>query len=105
MEKVILKNRKVKILLEHLEPKSVFQFFEEICNIPHGSKNEKKISDYIVHFAEKRGLYCKQDEVNNVLVKKAATKGYETQQSYCNLILIWCVKKMEIFLTILKQMD
>ncbi len=79
MEKVILKNRKVKILLEHLEPKSVFQFFEEICNIPHGSKNEKKISDYIVHFAEKRGLYCKQDEANNVLVKKAATKGYETQ--------------------------
>ncbi|USF29716.1 aminoacyl-histidine dipeptidase [Clostridium sp. MD294] len=66
-------------MLEQLEPKSVFQFFEEICNIPHGSKNEKKISDYIVHFAEKRGLYCKQDKANNVLVKKAATKGYETQ--------------------------
>ena len=42
-------------------------------------KNEKKISDYIVHFAEKRGLYCKQDEANNVLIKKAATKGYEAQ--------------------------
>lgn len=69
----------MKILLEQLEPKSVFQFFEEICNIPHGSKNEKKISDYIVHFAEKRGLYCKQDEANNVLIKKAATKGYEAQ--------------------------
>ena len=66
-------------MLEQLEPKSVFQFFEEICNIPHGSKNEKKISDYIVHFAEKRGLYCKQDEANNVLIKKAATKGYEAQ--------------------------
>lgn len=69
----------MKILLEQLEPKSVFQFFEEICNIPHGSKNEKKISDYIVHFAEKRGLYCKQDEANNVLIKKTATKGYEAQ--------------------------
>lgn len=41
-------------VLENLEPKSVFYFFEEICNIPHGSKNEKKLSDYIVHFAEKR---------------------------------------------------
>ena len=27
-------------VLENLEPKSVFYFFEEICNIPHGSKNE-----------------------------------------------------------------
>ena len=35
-------------VLENLEPKSVFYFFEEICNIPHGSKNEKKLSDYIV---------------------------------------------------------
>ncbi len=66
-------------VLENLEPKSVFYFFEEICNIPHGSKNEKKLSDYIVHFAEKKGLYYRQDEKNNVLIKKTATQGYETQ--------------------------
>ncbi|MEY8321507.1 aminoacyl-histidine dipeptidase [Lachnospiraceae bacterium 46-61] len=66
-------------VLESLEPKSVFYFFEEICSIPHGSRNEKKLSDYIVHFAEKRGLYYKQDEQNNVLIKKKATQGYESK--------------------------
>lgn len=66
-------------VLENLEPKAVFHFFEEMSAIPHGSGNEKKISDYIVHFAEKRGLYCKQDNANNVLIKKGATKGYEEQ--------------------------
>lgn len=88
----------MKILLEHLEPKSVFHFFEEICNIPHGSKNEKRISDYIVHFAEKRGLYCKQDEANNVLIKKAATKGYETQPTIilqCHIDMV-CEKNGDI---------
>ena len=63
----------MKILLEQLEPKSVFQFFEEICNIPHGSKNEKKISDYIVHFAEKRGLYCvKKMVMFHIILKQMA---------------------------------
>lgn len=28
-------------MLENLEPKAVYHFFEEICNIPHGSGNEK----------------------------------------------------------------
>lgn len=66
-------------VLENLEPKAVFHFFEEMSQIPHGSGNEKKISDYIVHFAEKRALYCRQDSANNVLIKKGATKGYEGQ--------------------------
>ena len=65
-------------ILENLQPKEVFYFFEEICNIPHGSENEKKLSDYIVHFAQEKGLFCRQDGANNVLVKKAGTKGYET---------------------------
>ena len=31
-------------ILGHLEPANVFRFFEEICNIPHGSGNIDKIS-------------------------------------------------------------
>ena len=37
--------------LAGLEPAGVFRFFEEICNIPHGSRNTKAISDYLVQFA------------------------------------------------------
>lgn len=62
---------------KELEPKKVFQYFEEICRIPHGSKNTKAISDYCVAFAKERNLTCYQDTHNNVIILKSATTGYE----------------------------
>ncbi len=64
-------------MLEKLEPQNVFHFFEELCAIPHGSRNTKEISDYCVRFAKKRGLQWYQDTSNNVIIKKAASQGYE----------------------------
>ncbi len=65
------------MVLENYEPKIVFKYFEEISNIPRGSGNEKQISDYLVAFAQARGLEVIQDEALNVIIKKAGTKGYE----------------------------
>ena len=65
---------------ENLEPKDVLYWFEKICEIPHGSKNTKRISDFCVSFASERNLYCKQDKLNNVIIKKPATKGYEISE-------------------------
>lgn len=64
-------------VLSNLEPKLVFHYFEEICNIPHGSSNTKEISDYLVRFAKERNLEVYQDDTNNVIIKKPATAGYE----------------------------
>ena len=64
-------------MLEHLEPKAVFHFFEDLTRIPHGSRNTKAISDYCVSFAKERGLWVYQDELNNVIIKKPASAGYE----------------------------
>ena len=64
-------------VLDHLEPKNVFHFFEELCAIPHGSSNTKQISDWLMKFAEDRGLEAYQDELNNVVIIKEATSGYE----------------------------
>ncbi|MCR1933781.1 aminoacyl-histidine dipeptidase [Clostridium tepidum] len=64
-------------MLENLQPKSVFYFFEELTKIPHGSGDEKKISDYLVKFAKERNLEVIQDKNLNVIIKKPATKGYE----------------------------
>ncbi|MBR2675153.1 MAG: aminoacyl-histidine dipeptidase [Mogibacterium sp.] len=61
----------------NLEPKAVFGFFERIASIPHGSHNTKAISDYLVDFAKERGLEYFQDDINNVVISKAASKGYE----------------------------
>lgn len=67
----------MKRVLKDLKPEKVFYYFEEICKIPHGSGNTKEISDYCVEFAKKRGLTYHQDEWNNVIIKKEASKGYE----------------------------
>ncbi|MGF0032907.1 aminoacyl-histidine dipeptidase [Bariatricus sp. SGI.154] len=64
-------------VLEHLEPRKVFCFFEELCQIPHGTYDTKRISDYCVAFAKERGLEVLQDEVNNIIIKKPGTIGYE----------------------------
>ena len=64
-------------VLEHLEPKAVFHFFEDLTRIPHGSRNTKAISDYCAAFARARGLWVYQDELNNVIIKKPASAGYE----------------------------
>lgn len=63
--------------LENCEPKRVFYYFEELCKIPHGSGNTKQISDYLVSFAKEHGLEYVQDEMNNVVIYKLATEGYE----------------------------
>lgn len=64
-------------ILSNLEPKSVFQYFEEICGIPHGSSNTKAISDYCVNFAKKHELKYIQDDSNNIIIFKKGTPGYE----------------------------
>ena len=67
--------------LAGLEPAAVFGYFEEICAIPHGSRNTKQISDYLVAFAKEQGLRYVQDELNNVLIFKDGTPGYEDHES------------------------
>lgn len=69
-------------VLDGLKPAGVFHFFEEISRIPHGSGNEKQISDYLKKFAGERGLECIQDALNNIIIIKEATPGYEQEAPY-----------------------
>jgi hypothetical protein len=43
-------------MLEDLDPKGVFRYFEELTQIPRCSGNEKQASDYLVDFARQRKL-------------------------------------------------
>ncbi len=63
--------------LAGLEPAAVFGYFEKICSIPHGSRNTKLISDYLVSFAVEHGLRYIQDEANNVILFQEGTCGME----------------------------
>ncbi|MDO4622489.1 MAG: aminoacyl-histidine dipeptidase [Eubacteriales bacterium] len=67
-------------VLDNLEPKAVFHYFEEISRIPRPSHGEKAVSDYLVSFAKERNLEVYQDEIYNVIMIKEATPGYENEE-------------------------
>ena len=73
-------NSMKELNVEENEPREVIRFFKEISDIPRESGNEEKIRDYLVKFAEDRGLEYYTDEVFNVIIRKEASDGYEEQE-------------------------
>ena len=74
-----------------LKPANVFRFFSEINEIPRPSKHEEKMIAYLRKFGEDRGLETIVDNTGNVLIRKSATKGYEsspviTLQSHMDMV-------------------
>ena len=56
-------------------------YFEQITTIPHVSKNEKQLSDYVVSIAKKLGYEYDQDNLYNVIVIVLASANYENQDA------------------------
>jgi dipeptidase D len=84
--------------MKTLEPKSVWNFFHEITQIPRPSKKEERIIAYLKDFGEKNQLETKTDKSGNVLICKSATKGYEKHntiilQSHIDMV---CEKNSDI---------
>ena len=65
------------MVLDKMDYKKVFSYFEEISKIPRGSRNNQQISDYLYAFGKELGLECYQDEALNVILIKEATAGLE----------------------------
>ena len=59
-----------------LTPKSVFDCFAPINQVPRPSKREEKITAFLRKFGEDLGLETIVDHAGNVLIKKPATPGY-----------------------------
>jgi dipeptidase D len=68
-------------ILENLEPKNVWQYFEQITQVPRPSKNEGKVIEFLLDFANKNNLEAKRDQIGNVLIKKPASAGMENVKS------------------------
>ena len=73
-----------KQILKEIDYKKVFYYFEEISSVPRGSRDNKRISDYLVQFAKERNLSVVQDDLENVVIIKEATKGYE----HCDAVML-----------------
>ncbi len=64
--------------INELQPKAVWGYFADICAIPHPSKHEAALLEYLKDFAKKHNLGCKQDATGNLVIEKPASKGYES---------------------------
>lgn len=64
-----------------LQPKSVFEQFARINEIPRPSKREEKMIEYLRQWGESHNLDTKVDETGNVIIRKPATKGMENRKT------------------------
>jgi dipeptidase D len=63
--------------LNRLEPRAVWARFFDICAIPHPSRHEEALAAWLVGWAKARGLEASRDKTNNVVIRKAASRGHE----------------------------
>lgn len=68
---------------QKLEPKGVLTWFKKICSIPHGTHNEAQLSKTLMEALNKAGCWVKQFSSGALLVRKAATKGFEKKPMIC----------------------
>jgi dipeptidase D len=67
-------------ILVNLQPAALWKHFEAICGIPHPSKFEAQLRDYVVNWSKALSLETIVDEVGNVIIRKPATKGMEDRK-------------------------
>lgn len=66
--------------IKSLKPTAVWNYFHEITQIPHPSKKEQKMVEYVKEFGKKNGLETIVDKAGNVIIRKPATKGMENRK-------------------------
>lgn len=65
--------------IRELEPKLVWEIFDDITRVPRPSKREEKIGAFLVEFARSHGLEYQCDAIGNIVIRKAASAGYESR--------------------------
>lgn len=84
--------------IKELEPRLVWELFEQITRVPRPSKKEARIQAFIEEFARVHGLACRRDEKGNLVVIREASTGREGEsglilQSHMDMV---CEKDAEV---------
>lgn len=84
--------------IRNLEPKAVWEAFDEITKVPRPSKKEEKVIAYLEQFAVNHGIEYKKDAIGNVVMYKKATSGMEDKpavvlQSHMDMV---CEKNSDV---------
>jgi len=69
------------MLVKDLKPALIWNFFDQITQVPRPSKKEEKIVRFLLDFAKQNGLKATKDEANNVMIRKPATPGRENRKT------------------------
>ena len=67
--------------ISELQPHLVWEQFESITQVPRPSKKEEQIIEFLIDFAKQHSLEWQRDDIGNVVIRKAATKGYEERET------------------------
>ncbi|MEY0233694.1 beta-Ala-His dipeptidase [Providencia manganoxydans] len=67
--------------LAKLSPQPLWDIFAKICSIPHPSHHEEALATHIIEWSKQKGFHVERDQVGNILIRKAATKGYENRKA------------------------
>lgn len=60
-----------------LEPKLIWQCFDEITKVPRPTHHLDKMREFLVDWATRHNIEVATDEVGNVMMRKPATPGHE----------------------------
>ena len=67
--------------IRNLEPKVVWNHFQDLNNVPRPSKKEERVIAFMKAFGESNNLNTYVDPSGNVIIKKPASLGMENRQT------------------------
>ena len=67
--------------IRNLEPKVVWNHFQDLNNVPRPSKKEERVIAFMKDFGESNNLNTYVDPSGNVIIKKPASLGMENRQT------------------------
>lgn len=84
--------------VKDLQPTLIWDYFDQITQVPRPSKKEGKIVQYLLDFAKEHKLEVKEDQAQNILISKPATPGKENlrtliMQSHVDMV---CEKNNDV---------
>lgn len=71
-------------MTRQLEPKALWNNFEDLNAVPRPSKKEERIIAFVKSFGENLGLDTYVDPIGNVIIRKPATAGME----HCQTVIL-----------------
>jgi dipeptidase D len=72
-----MKEKTMDAVFMGLEPETLWKHFDKICKIPHCSRQEGPMAEYVLLVARQNNCPARRDKAGNVIVEKPAAQGRE----------------------------